>query len=459
MIQGASREQKLTTDNETLNGKIYTDYESKASLTSYSSQKVKPMSPPRLLDDDDQIRHTVFRPATSKKTKRQSAIIADNGEQEDFVDYRPTITGWNDASKQPLQSNSDPLREESVLSSSSSGVSVERLMAGQIDRSRELMSSDRLGVSLSKNSSDSALSNNINTPTTTIAPIAESDVALENDDIVKGLNFSREFYRRNSQQKDVADVQSVTTVPTTPPLITSNEQTSNTYVDYVRDSIFASFWGQKREQPSQSDICSTDQSLREDVRHSRISLDMSTSELHSQNSLQSDSIEKTSNTWLSNIVETSDQVDKNDNSECDKTTWESNVYPSTTNNNCQNKSSSTEHVAPLPTENIIKRTVITSAEETETIDGKYASETSVGPGSYQQVMESQSKFDTFTKTKQIGRPLSENTISGHFCQGIISDALSTVKNSYKNDCSTSNSISSTTSATVIEQNKKSTNIP
>ena len=82
-----------------------------ASLTSYSSQKVKPMSPPRPLDDDDQIRHTVFRPATSKKTKRQSAIIADNGEQEDFVDYRPTITGWNDASKQPLQSNPDPLRE------------------------------------------------------------------------------------------------------------------------------------------------------------------------------------------------------------------------------------------------------------------------------------------------------------------------------------------------------------
>merc|ERR1719285_920752 len=503
MIQGASREQKLTTDNETLNGKIYTDYESKASLTSYSSQKVKPMSPPRLLDDDDQIRHTVFRPATSKKTKRQSAIIADNGEQEDFVDYRPTITGWNDASKQPLQSNPDPLREESVLSSSSSGVSVERLMAGQIDRSRELMSSDRLSVSLSKNSSDSALSNNINTPTTTIAPIAESDVTLENDEIVKGLNFSREFYRRNSQQKDeqqsyssdvtslhsdgipatlnyvfrdkttddptsdtkserdqteVADVQSVTTVPTTPPLITSNEQTSNTYVDYVRDSIFASFWGQKREQPSQSDICSTDQSLREDVRRSRISLDMSTSELHSQNSLQSDSIEKTSNTWLSNIVETSDQVDKNDNSECDKTTWESNVYPSTTNNNCQKKSLSTERVAPLPTENIIKRTVITSAEETETIDGKYASETSVGPGSYQQVMESQSKFDTFTKTKQIGRPLSENTISGHFCQGIISDALSTVKKTYKNDCSTSNSISSTTSATVIEQNKISTNV-
>ena len=81
------------------------------SLTSYSSQKQKPMSPPRPLDDDDQVRHTVFKPTTTKKTTRPSAIIADNGEQEDFLDYRPTITGWNDAPKRPVQLNPDPLRE------------------------------------------------------------------------------------------------------------------------------------------------------------------------------------------------------------------------------------------------------------------------------------------------------------------------------------------------------------
>ena len=382
-------------------------------------------------------------------------------------------------------------------------------MAGQIDRSRELMSSDRLSVSLSNNSSDSALPDNTNT--TTIAPVAESDVTDENDEIVKGLNFSREFYRRNSQQKDeqqsynsdvtsfhsdgipaslnyvfrdkttddptsdtkserdqteVTDVQSVTTVPTEPPLITGNEQTSNTYVGYVRDSIFASFWGQKREQPSQLDICSTDQSLPEEVKRSGNSLDKSTSELHSQNSLQSDSVENTSKTWLSNIIETSEikpvdeiSLSSEDNSsESDKTNRESYVYPSTTVNNCQNEKLSNINTAALLTENVIKQTVITSADKTETIDGKYASETSVGPGSYQQVMGSQSKIDTFSNTKLIGRPISENTLSGQFCQGIISEAVSAIKESNQTDCSTSKSISTTTSATVIEQNKLSTNV-
>ena len=42
MIQGASREQKLTTDNETLNGKIYTDYESKGNQRSTLERKNNP---------------------------------------------------------------------------------------------------------------------------------------------------------------------------------------------------------------------------------------------------------------------------------------------------------------------------------------------------------------------------------------------------------------------------------
>jgi len=115
---------------------------------------------------------------------------------------------------------------------------------------------------------------------------SNTNIPSKTDAVVADLNFSREFYHENAQhendcsssvtslpsdgipttlnyvcrettrddptsdtkseidQTEVTDVQSVTTVPMEPPLITQNDETKNTYVDYVRESI-VSLWKQK----------------------------------------------------------------------------------------------------------------------------------------------------------------------------------------------------------------------
>ena len=62
-----------------------------AIVTKVEQRKQAPNPPPPIpLDDDDQIRRTVHMADSS----RPSAIIVHQGEQDDAVEYRPTITGW-----------------------------------------------------------------------------------------------------------------------------------------------------------------------------------------------------------------------------------------------------------------------------------------------------------------------------------------------------------------------------
>ena len=82
---------------------------------------------------------------------------------------------------------------------------------------------------------------------------SSSVTSLPSDGIPTTLNYvCREATRDDPtsdtkseiDQTEVTDVQSVTTVPMKPPLITQNDETKTTYVDYVRESI-VSLWKQK----------------------------------------------------------------------------------------------------------------------------------------------------------------------------------------------------------------------